>query len=73
MEFPCIRYKLSDIETWKANNKLYNHMQCYEVVYITRKPDDSLVDEILKAFDFISFTNAMCVNDLWHYRYKLYY
>lgn len=73
MQFPCIRYKLSDIKTWKANNKLYNHMQCYEVVYITREPDNELVDNILKAFDFIEFSSVMVVDNLYHYRYKLFY
>lgn len=73
MQYPCIRYQLSGIKQTKANNKLYNYTQEYEVVYITREPDSKLVDEMLGAFEMISFKNAMVVDNLYHYRYKLYY
>lgn len=73
MLYPCIRYRLSDIKQFKSNNKLYNHMQGYEVVYITKEPDSALVDQILKEFDYVSFQNVMVVNNLYHYRYRLYY
>ena len=73
MKFPCVRYKLSDIKTMKADNMLYNHTQGYELVYITREPDNILVDTMLKTFDHISFSGCQVINDLYHYRYKLYY
>lgn len=73
MNYPCIRYKLSEIKQWKANNEQYAHRQCYEVVYISRVPDDALVNTILKTFDHISFSGVLVVNNLYHYRYKLYY
>lgn len=73
MSYPCIRYKLSDIRHTKSNNSLYTYTQGYEVVYITREPDSQLVDDILKEFEMISFQNVMVVNNLYHYRYRLYY
>lgn len=73
MSYPCIRYKLSDIKQTKSNNSLYTHTQGYDVVYITREPDSRLVDDILKEFEMISFQNVMVVNNLYHYRYRLYY
>lgn len=73
MSYPCIRYKLSDIKQTKSNNSLYTYTQGYEVLYITREPDSKLVDDILNEFDMISFKNVMVVNNLYHYRYILYY
>ena len=73
LSFPCILYKLTDIKQVKADNQLYTHTQAYEVTYITSNPDDALVDEMLRAFRFIKFKHVMIVNDMYHYRYILYY
>lgn len=48
MEYPAIRYKKSDIDTKHANNQPYTHKRKYEIVVIDRKPDNPVIDKILK-------------------------
>lgn len=48
MEYPAIRYSRSDVNTKSANNKPYMHKNKYEIIVIDRKPDNAVINEILK-------------------------
>lgn len=46
LRYPCILYKRSVTSTDFANNLPYNKRRRYQVTYISRDPDDEMVDKI---------------------------
>lgn len=72
LEYPCIIYKLSDIEAFHADNILYDLNSKYEVTYITRDPDDENRYNIA-MLPMCSFDRSFVSDNLNHYVYTLYY
>lgn len=73
MEYPCIKYELSKIRVKHANNKVYHHKKRYTVTYITKDPDDPLIEALLYAFPNITFDRPYKSNNLYHNVYELYF
>lgn len=73
MSYPCIRYTLSKIPTLKADNLNYAMFKCYEVMYITRNPDDPIIDSILERFPKSQFVRQYRSDNLYHNVYSIYY
>ena len=48
MVYPCIVYSLSDIDAKHADNDPYILTTEYSVIYISRRPDDTLVHALAK-------------------------
>lgn len=48
MEYPCIRYSKSDIESKYADNSGYSHTTQYELIVISKKPDNDVINKILR-------------------------
>ena len=48
MKYPCIRYKLNRIDTDYSNNGSYNLNPSYTGAVISKNPDDSIINDILK-------------------------
>lgn len=48
MEYPAIKYSVSNIESKFANNKKYSNITCYEVVVIDKMPDNEVIQKILE-------------------------
>lgn len=72
LKYPCIIYKLGDIDTTFANNKPYSYGTRYTVTLIDKNPDNSIVDKI-KALPLCAFDRAYVSNNLNHYSFNLYY
>lgn len=72
MEYPAIRYKKSDIDTTHANNQPYTHKKKYEIVVIDRKPDNPVIDKILKM-PTASWSQGYAAENLNHDVITLYY
>lgn len=47
MEYPCIRYSKSEIRDIYANNKKYISNDVYDLVVISKKPDNPVIKKIL--------------------------
>ena len=73
MEYPCIRYSRSAPDTKRANNKIYNTTNCYEVIVIDPNPDSEIPNEILNRFEMCSFVDEYTADNLNHTVLKLYY
>lgn len=73
MNYPCIRYSLSRIDTRKASNKKYTIDKAYDVTYICKDPDNTLKERILEEFDYIAFARHYKAENLNHYVYTLYF
>lgn len=73
IEYPCILYSLSRIETDKANNKSYLKHKGYNVTVITSNPDDTSVDYILEHFPNARFDRQFKSDNLYHNVMTLFY
>lgn len=73
MKYEAIRYDLSGKALKRANDRIYNSMNCYEGVVITLDPDSTLPDKILNHFQMCSFGNPYTADNLNHFPFKLYY
>lgn len=72
MEYPAIRYSRSDVDTKFANNKPYLHKNRYEIIVIDRKPDNSVIDELLKM-PMCTYDRHYTADNLHHDVLTLYY
>lgn len=72
MEYPAIVYKLSDIDNTHANNSVYLQDTAYQLIYITKNPDDVMV-KTLSKLPFCNFDRHYTADNLNHYSYTLFY
>lgn len=73
LNYPCIKYSKSGIDTNHANNKRYKNTNRYEVIVIDRDPDSEIPDMILDHFQMCSFDRAYTYDNLNHFVLTLYY
>lgn len=72
MEYPAIRYSRSDIDTKFANNLPYMHKNKYEITVIDRKPDNPVIDKLLKL-PMCTYDRHYTADNLHHDVMTLYY
>lgn len=72
MKYPAIRYQLSDIRNLHADNLPYRRAHLYDVIMITRDPEDSRIEEISKL-PHCRFDRSYFADDLNHYVFTLFY
>ena len=72
MEYPAIRYSKSDIKTKFANDKPYVHKKQYTIIVIDRKPDNAVIDKILKL-PMCTYDRHYTSDNLHHDVMTLYY
>lgn len=48
MKYPAIRYSKRDIDVKYADDKIYSKMKCYELIVISEKADDPVIDKLLE-------------------------
>ena len=73
LKYPCIIYNLSSFDLKKADNIIYNKKDTYNIKIVHYDPDNTLKDEILNKFEYISPTSFYVVDNLYHYTYTLKY
>lgn len=73
LSYDAIVYKLEDITSRHANNKNYTNRKRYEVMLITRKADNDLIDSILEHFPYSIFNRYYIVEYLHHHVFYIYY
>ena len=73
MKYPCIRYSKSNPSVKRANNKIYNSVDRYEVIVIDPNPDSVIADNILSHFQMCSIDRRYTADNLNHTVLILYY
>ena len=48
IEYPAIRYSVSDISSRHANNSKYSNFTRYEIIVINDEPDHEVIQKILE-------------------------
>lgn len=72
MEYPCIRYSKSDIQSFYANNKKYIYNNVYDLVIISKKPDDPVIRKILEL-PYTEFDRHYVSDNLNHDIIRIFY
>jgi hypothetical protein len=73
MKYDAIRYQLDGKDLKRANNKIYNSVNRYDGVVITRDPDTDIPDRILSHFEMCSVGRPYIADNLNHYPFTIYY
>lgn len=72
MNYPAIRYKLYLIDNDHADNLPYIQNTEYEMIYITKNPDDPMI-KTLSKLPMCSFNRFYTSDNLNHYIYTIFY
>lgn len=72
MNYPAIRYSLSDINTMLADDAKYSMTNAYQLTYIDRHPDSEMVRKIA-SLPKCRFNQYFVADNLNHYNYTIYY
>lgn len=72
MEYPAIRYSKKKPDKKHANNKVYMKTNCYEVIVISKKSDDSVIGKI-EELPMCEWNNHYVADNLHHDVLTLYY
>lgn len=73
MSYDAIRYALGGKDIKRASNGVYKITNKYEGVVITRDPDTTIPDTMIKHFEMCSFGRPYPADNLNHYPFTLYY
>ena len=73
MRYPCIRYSFDGIDQRRANDKMYNSTNRYEVTVIDYDPDSEIHMKLLEHFEMCSFDRNYTSDNLNHNVLTLYY
>ncbi len=72
MGYPCIIYKLDDVQSIHASNQRYINNKRYFITVVDKNPDTKLPDKILDL-EYSSFEDHFVNDGLNHYMCSLYY
>lgn len=72
MEYDAIRYSKKNIESRYANNHAYSMMDCYELIVISRRPDNEVIKRLL-TLPYCKYDRHYISNGLHHDALTLYY
>ena len=72
MEYPAIRYSRKKPYEKHANNKIYMKTNCYEIIVISKKVDDPVIDKISKL-PMCEWENHYTAEKLNHDVFTLYF
>ena len=72
MEYPAIKYSLSNMKNNHANDKVYTQSRSYQIIVIDKSPDSMISDKISKL-PYCKFDRSYASDRLNHYVYTLYY
>jgi hypothetical protein len=72
MNYPCIKYELSDIRTDYADSTKYKNKKQYTVTIMDTNPDTTLLEDLLQM-EYCSFDTHFAVDNLHHFVFTLFY
>ena len=71
LKYPCIVYSISNGDTIYASNLPYKFNVCYQVIFMSRDPDDETRDEIA-MLPMCRYDRAFKADDMNHDVFKIY-
>ena len=71
--YPCFVYRIGSGDAKYANNMAYSYVNSYDVLYITKRPDLDMIDQVLRELPMCRLNNTYCSEGLNHYAFTLYF
>jgi len=72
MQYDAIRYSRKNIRPTYANNAKYSMRDCYELIVISKKPDNPVIKKLL-ALPYCSYDRHYVADNLNHDVLTIYY
>ena len=72
MQYPAIRYSKKKIESVHANDSKYLMRDCYELIVISKNPDDPVIKKLLEL-PYCSYDRPYVADNLYHDVLTIYY
>jgi len=72
LNYPCIVYSLSSLNTFRADDLLYFKKKRYQITLIDKNPDTDKFDPILEL-PYCTFDRHYASDGLNHYNFNLYF
>lgn len=73
LTYPCIIYKKDTGDHMFADNSVYQFTQAYQLTFISKNPDNSVVERILKEFKWAKYGRSFQAENINHDVIILYY
>lgn len=73
MVYPCFVYRMSRPAVRRADNHGYMVVPCYNVIYISQTPDDTIFRRMLETFEYCAADREYESDGLYHYSFTLYW
>lgn len=72
MKYPCIKYEKDNIDSDYADDMSYNTYTRYLLTVIDKKPDNPVIDELLKL-PYCGYSRLYKADNLYHDVLTIYY
>lgn len=72
MQYDAIRYSKKTIDSKYANDRKYSMIDCYEVIVISRLPDNPVIKKLL-SLPYCSYDRHYIADNLHHDVLTIYY
>lgn len=73
LNYPCIIYKLNNVDVKNADDSSYIINKSYQVTLIHRDPDNETMNDILLGFKHVKLNNYFTSENLHHYVYTIFF
>ena len=73
LKYPCFIYRRESTKILRADNKAYLKSPRYTLTYVTKNPDDPIIDRVLDEFEHIEHDRFFVQDNLNQHTYTLYF
>lgn len=73
LSYPCVIYTLGTGDMKRADDSVYMYTYSYEVIFIYKRPNIDIVEQVLKTFSMSSIYRVYVSDNLNHYAFRIYY
>jgi len=73
LNYPCVIYKIGTGDTQFADDKPFLFRRRYDLILISKDPDEELVDKIAYHFPLSRFGRFYATDNLNHWTFSIYY
>ena len=73
LSYPCIIYNIGNGDAKHADDRVYNYVNSYDVIFIYKQPNVDIIEQVLEALPMCRVSRIYVVDNLNHYAFNLYY
>lgn len=71
--YPCVIYSVGNGDIKRADNSVYTYTNSYEIMFIYKKPNMDILEQMLRSFSMCSVSRVYVADNLNHYVFNVYY